>query len=811
MAFCTFHELVMPAENGDQPDDAGPAATAGGIDVRDHFSRNGLDWGVGGLIVAGGSLNLLGEFLACVLNVRDHDQKRAVRRIVLVQPSGFGDEKEILSAIGEAIGRWRGQKPMAEEEAIISRALRVVSPATLEIESVLAVIRDAEPRSTIVIRFASCYRAPEVRGGAEPDQFALAEDLWAPHLHALCVKSLETIRDREVYVAIKAQEEWPTRKANRDLLTSVEGMGVLGGGTPGAPAEFLAGRMEAWADAIATGELGPVLREIDALPAKFDDFKPLWRLQLLRKSRLDGFARQALGSMSPQLARKRPGEGVVIAQIAHELDETETATRFVREIDPEGLTPELLETLLRLSAKLGAEDLVSRTEQLLTTRFPGSPGLASHRIGRAVASLDYHQAADLCAKAGSGLWTARAALYARLAELLGREDPDFGAAFEVCSALATSSPGLAAKVIAEHALRHGHPDAALSIVLSEEKANPLDGALARLILRAVQERLLAGGEASEQTVPQETLTSAISAVLHVAAGTPGDGALRNLLVRTLSTESMGLHGLALLLSITLEFARRQQDPEPIQDFRGWSAPASDDAILQYLRPVMAWMAQSSPVMIGRVTLPERFVPRESDSLIMGLVHALQDFNQIDTDTGTETFTQLLGCAMALAPHGSIKDMDISMLRVAAVRMALAGRHQKARDLAETALLLAGDVPRRARVAWHCHADVYARTNNLHEALIATACGFMANGSTTPDQIFYESMLLFRIARDLRMTDYAVAFLDAGRHALSQFGALEKYKCQLDTSALQLRMLELLKHEGDADPAERVNDSETVQV
>jgi hypothetical protein len=136
----------------------------------------------------------------------------------------------------------------------------------------------------------------------------------------------------------------------------------------------------------------------------------------------------------------------------------------------------------------------------------------------------------------------------------------------------------------------------------------------------------------------------------------------------------------------------------MQDFRAWSPPASDEAILQYLRPVMGWMAQASPIMIGRVMLPERFIPRERDSLIMGFVRALQDFSPIDTAAGTDTFTQLLGCAMALAPHGSIKHMDISMLRVAAVRMALAGRHQKARDLAETALLLAGDVPRRARVA-----------------------------------------------------------------------------------------------------------------
>jgi hypothetical protein len=438
-----LHERAMPTEEDLLSHDAGPAADAdGAIDVRDHFARNGLDWGVGDLIVAGGSLKLFGEFLACVLNVRDQDQKRAVRRIVLVQPAGTGDVKEVLSAIGEAIGRWRGQQPTAEEEAILSRALRVVSPASLEIESVLAAIRDAEPRSTIVIRFASGYRAPDIRPSGTPDRLAFPEDFWTPHLHALCVKSLEVIRDRELYVLIEAQEEWPIKQVNRDLLMSIEGMGVLGGGVIGTPTQFIAGRLDAWAGAFATGELGPVLREIDALPSDYDDFKPLWRLQLLRKSKLDGFARQELGSMSPQLAHKRPIEGVVVAEIALELDEAETTKRFLREIDPESLTPELLETLLRLSSKLGVEDLASRAEQLLETRFPGSPGLASHRVAGALASLDYRKAADLCARAGSGVWAERAALYARLAELLDRDDPDLAASFEETRSLTASGPGL---------------------------------------------------------------------------------------------------------------------------------------------------------------------------------------------------------------------------------------------------------------------------------------------------------------------------------------------------------------------------------
>jgi hypothetical protein len=261
---------------------------------------------------------------------------------------------------------------------------------------------------------------------------------------------------------------------------------------------------------------------------------------------------------------------------------------------------------------------------------------------------------------------------------------------------------------------------------------------------------------------------------------------------------MGLRGLAILMSITLGLARKQHEPEPLADLGAWPKAASDNAILNFLDPTLRWMAKASPVMIGHIDLPKALVPSDTDSLVMGLLRFLER-QPIDEDRGYDLFKQILVCAVALAPHASMKDMDLSVLRLAAVRMALANRHQVARDYAETAMLLAGDVPRRARIAELCHGDVYARTNNLHEALIAACCGLTAEVTATPDQIWYESMLLFRIARDLGMTDDALAFLDAGRQALLQFGALGQYEIQIDTSALQLRVLQLSKHD-DVDPS-----------
>jgi hypothetical protein len=151
---------------------------------------------------------------------------------------------------------------------------------------------------------------------------------------------------------------------------------------------------------------------------------------------------------------------------------------------------------------------------------------------------------------------------------------------------------------------------------------------------------------------------------------------RNLLAVTLSAETMGLRGLAILLSITLEHARRAQDAEPLPDFAEWPKPASEEAILGFLEPTLCWMAQVGPVLMGSVKLTRALVPPNPDSVLTGLLRLLEH-QPFETRKSAAASDALLGCAMALAPHGTFpKDVDISMLRLAAVRMAPANRYYR---------------------------------------------------------------------------------------------------------------------------------------
>jgi hypothetical protein len=765
--------------------------------VREHFEANGLGWGAGDLVMFGGSLGILGELLANALSYVERESgQRAVHRIVLLHPPGADDREAVVHAIGDAIARGRGEKISSERAEILAKTVEAVPVPNFEAENLLSVIGEMGARSVAVIRRATSYRASNLPVRGSPERLALPEDTWAPHLHALCARAIEATARREVYVVIEADAEWPIRKANQDLLNSIDGLGVLSGSVGGSATEVLVSRIDGWTKALQMGAIGPIQREIDALPSRFDAMKPLLHLQMLRKAGLDGFARQAIAALPADFAGLRPTDAVVVAEIALELDDVEAARRTLAAVDLESLPPELLETSLRISDALGMPESAGRVERLLKAKYPASSGLARYRIRRAIASFDYRGAAEIASKQTMPDAAQEAALYVLLADRLGGNVPDYSGAVGASRDLMPEHRYRAARLIGENALRHGLPVSALKLLLSEAAEN-MDEGFARLTLRAVHESVIAGQEPSGEALTSEMLRQAIVAVVAVAARMPAKGHLRNQLARTVSVETMGLRGLALLMSIALEMAKQPQKPEPLPDFASWPKAASDDAIFEFLAPTMRWMAQASPVMIGRIELPKDLVPSKPDSLVMGLIRVLERHSI--APERVELFKQILVCAVALAPHASAKDLDLSMIRLAAVRMALSNRHQQARNYAETALLLAGDVPRRARMAWLCHGDVYARNNNLHEALIAACCGFMADGTATSDQIWYESMLLFRIARDLGMTDNALAFLDAGRQALSEFGALGKYGVQIDTSALQLRMLHLLKGD-DVDTA-----------
>jgi hypothetical protein len=69
------------------------------------------------------------------------------------------------------------------------------------------------------------------------------------------------------YIALDANEHWPIKEVNQALLLSIDGLAIMSEHDPEGSEAILARHVETWMGEIERGTIGPILAEIDALPA----------------------------------------------------------------------------------------------------------------------------------------------------------------------------------------------------------------------------------------------------------------------------------------------------------------------------------------------------------------------------------------------------------------------------------------------------------------------------------------------------------------------------------------------------------------
>jgi hypothetical protein len=797
----TFKRIATMSDaqtpNEDSPGQQRLAEGASGIDFPAHFAQNGLTWGAGDMFVVGsaGALERIAEMVACLAARHDEAGKWPLTQIVVVRPSGpqgtINPKSVLLNAIGQAVLRARGSPLDQSEETVVAKRVREVASPDMQVESVLSIIRNAAPHSAIIVTDGALYRSAAVNvrpmGG-----MSLPEDVCVPHFHALCAGAIEADRHSQSYVALDAGEEWPSRLAHRDLLMSIDGCGVVAGETPEGPHVAIAHRIEAWSGRIAAGETGPVLAEIEALPTTLYRLKPLLRVQVLHKAGLHPLVLQTLKA-HPELLENIDSITIVqFAMIAADAGAADISATLLKKATHAVLPEEYLEAALSLAQRIGDSDLVHRFADRLAHEYPKSTALRTYRAAVFFRSGKYRDLADLFSSSTDSGERDLTSLYSLLADKLPTGTPDYAT---LLSDIARQLPGQSARarrILSSEALRRGDAQQALSLAVSDTVI-PRPASV-EVVLDALEQLLLTRDAHGQLGVKTEQAQSGIAFVIRYLAQHPTDGT-RLRLARAISAQSMGLLGLALLATVTLEFTRPPIRLRDIPRLGQWARAPHPEALLAFMQGALPWLAQSSPIMIGRTTIPSNLLTLPADQLIAGTQRLLEHYEPID-----ETLEKFLAVGTSIVPHGTNPDDDLTMLRIVAVRFALASRFQKARDFAEHGLLLAGDSPRRARLAWLCFADVYERTGNSAEALVAIACGLSADPEATPDQLFYESLVLFRLMRGLRMFDRALSFLQSAQAALRRFGALQAHQHRLDTLILQTRLLAL----GD-DPHDGANE------
>lgn len=596
------------------------------------------------------------------------------------------------------------------------------------------------------------------------------------------------------YIAIDANENWPIKEANRALLLSIDGLAILAGDDPESSEAILAQHIERWVVGIERGIIGPILAEIDALPAALDRIKPLLKLQVMHKAGLHPMVEQMLRT-EPALAKNlAPLPSLQVAEMAADAGAADIARSLIQRISIDRLPLEALESAMALAKRIGQQGSIEKIAALLSEKYPASLALQQRRADKLFEVGNFSGLAKLLSGSPIEDDQRLAGFYDALANALASHALDYQSLAHSIIAAYPNEAERARLVIAREAIRAKRYNDALCVVTEGAQDNVTYGITAT-VLSALEAALLTRDKNKEIGLDSERARAGVLLVLRYLVHHPEDARVRVRLVDVVSAESMGLLGIAFLVESAVRLASRPLSLRNIRPLDTWTTAPPPDDTLAFIKVALPWLKSASPFFLGRLDIPKSVLTLPADKLVRGISQLLEHYEPLDTPGDVATVRNLLAVGMAVARHGSIPDSDLTLIGVLAVRLALASQFQAARDYAEHALQMAGESATRARLAWLCYGDVYQRTGNTIDGLVGALCCLSADDKATPEQIFYESVLLYRLMRDLRMIEVGLSFLEAARKALEQFGALEKYIHRVQTLELQAKFLQARQDPG----------------
>jgi hypothetical protein len=294
-------------------------------------------------------------------------------------------------------------------------------------------------------------------------------------------------------------------------------------------------------------------------------------------------------------------------------------------------------------------------------------------------------------------------------------------------------------------------------------------------------------------VSGEQIQRPVLSLINYLAAHPEDGKTRLSLASLLSVETSGSLGLAVVVALTLKSAGAMNPAHTTLTKHKTQQTDDNLEILPFLEGAMNWMGSESPLYLAAAKMPKEILTGPPDVLFEKVKNLIEFDQDLRDPHALGAFVNALFIGVLLAAHTSAPNDDIDLLRYAGARLIGANWFQRARDLAEQALGIAGNSPERRRLAWFAYADIYHRGNNVIESLIAMACMFTLNVNVDLEQLWSESYLLIRILRDLHFTDHAKSALGLLRQLTEFLEPQTKYEQRLTTLELGLRLSEVTRN------------------
>jgi len=742
------------------------------------------------------SASRAGAFALVMNFARSENDEHPIHKVLVIAPPlhAFAqfDGTTIRLAVVEAAEAHFGRTLTEDEHRAIDHQVKTIHSDDLRVASVLKVLKSATSQSAVLILKAASYRAEGVtashRTTAAPK---LPEDLWLPHLLALAPAVTEIAKNVPCYVLMDTGEPPPLKPENQAALESVPDCNVIVARRKDDPWPVIASHAQEWEDEVKAGNIGSAFRSIDALPDWMNDQKSFLKLQLIGRTAPSQEALKLLRSEIATKAEIGPEARLKLARIAQRADDENLASDMLGPAISGLTAKEDLELALAIAVQISDQSMIDAILARLETLFPGSARLIEHRLTQMLHTRNYGEVLTLIDKHPSTDPELKFLHQTLALALQSADTPDYANALRAIEQTVPDHANWARIVCAHDAVARRDFNTAIGLC-GPTAARPLTSGTARMLLRVTRELLLDRNPDGTLAVSGEQLQEPVSSLIMYLSAHPEDGRTRLILASVLSIETSGSLGLAAIIAVTLRLAGTMNPPYAKLKQQKPNETDNDLEITPFLERAMEWMSRESPLNLAVAKLPRTLLTGPPD-VLFGKVKNLIEFDHDLRDAhARDAFEKIVYIGVLLAAHTNGPNEDIDLLRYAGARLITVNRLQRARDLAEHALGVAGNAPERRRLAWFAYADIYHRAHNVIESLIGMACVFALDVYSDLEQIWHETYLFIRILRDLRFTDLARSALDVLRQLTECFESRTKYQQRLTTLELGLRVSDLTR-------------------
>ncbi|MEX5492508.1 CHAT domain-containing protein [Pseudomonas asgharzadehiana] len=769
-----------------------------GFDPSEMFSK-GFGLGTVDLIQGGSFKTVIGRtVISLLLHVVDEEGKRPFAGVVVVLPPASVTTltpDSVHEALASGVTALTGAAPNDAQLSFLKRMTRVVSSPTLEVTDLEAIILAQGQRKLVAIADASLYRDENT---AAPLAFGVSavltsEDLWAPHVARLCGLCVSVVRTNVGYAVVHVDETPAMLERNVELLTSVEDCNVSELVSEPDAKDQIEQNAQRWISLALRGEMAKVVAEIEEM--QLPDINRLHILaQLLSRAGRTDEAIETLGQLTPHLSLMSPPNLVQVARLAYKAGDKSLALAFLP-ADAAGVSDMVwIEEALELATILEQNALIELYDKRLAQLWPASSRLRENRDRRLLMNCrDATLHAD-------GAYTTAGFTEKHLAILDGVLSPKqvYSAVIKEAQSWDREWYELAVICCAMNAWCLGNcrdaADAASQITTSD-----LYGRQAtQITLSSVRAMML---KEEINRAEGDYYRERLQWVFRFLAQHPEDGSIRTGLSRLLAVDSCGDIGVPIVSLIMLDFAsegaRIATRSEDVGENSGEETIAGQEpdegALKAVVGECLMWLNAQGAGEHGVTILPKELAIHP-DHVIRLLTQLILMSAPKGEDVDVDFLEKLVSVVCAMAPHAAKeRDADLRVLRLFAGQCATVGQYQRARNLAEQALLIGQADARRTRLAWHAFADIYQRCRNVTEALVGLVSAMAIDVPMEKTDLWHEVHTAIRILRDLGLFDLANEFMPSLKSLTTDLG----YDAENDARIVALDLsLRLMKVEND---------------